>query len=76
MVLGNMRGSLYIIALFVFVIVSCTPDEIGTPFVEGQEVTITASMANSTSNAKQQPGKQRVSGKDAGVTQVLKNNTQ
>ena len=33
-------------------------------------------MANSTSNAKQMPGKQRVSGKDAGVTQVLKNNAQ
>ena len=63
-----MRRYLYIIALFVFVIVSCTPDEIGTPFVEGQEVTITASMANSTSNAKQMPGKQRVSGKDAGAT--------
>ena len=63
-----MRGSLYIIALFVFVIVSCTPNEIGTPFVEGQEVTITASMANSTSGAKQMPGKQRVSGKDAGAT--------
>ncbi len=41
---------------------------VGTPFVEGQEVTITASMANSTSNAKQMPGKQRVSGKDAGAT--------
>lgn len=51
-----------------FVIVSCTPDEIGTPFLEGQEVTITASMANRTSNAKQMPSKQRVSGKDAGAT--------
>ena len=68
MALGNMRRYLYIIALFVFVIVSCTPDEIGTPFLEGQEVTITASMANSTSDAKQMPGKQRVSGKDAGAT--------
>ena len=68
MALGNMRRYLYIIALFVFVIVSCTPDEIGTPFLEGQEVTITASMANRTSNAKQMPGKQRVSGKDAGAT--------
>ena len=65
---GNMRGSLYIIALFVFVIVSCTPDEIGTPFVEGQEVTITASIADNPSGAKQMPGKQRVSGKDAGAT--------
>ena len=68
MALGNMRRYLYIIALFVLVIVSCTPDEIGTPFVEGQEVTLTASMANSTSDAKQMPGKQRVSGKDAGAT--------
>ena len=68
MALGDMRRYLYIIALFVFVIVSCTPDEIGTPFLEGQEVTITASMANSTSDAKQMPGKQRVSGKDAGAT--------
>ena len=65
---GDMRKHLCIIALFMFVIVSCTPDEIGTPFLEGQEVTITASMANSTSNAKQMPGKQRVSGKDAGAT--------
>ena len=65
---GDMRKHLCIIALFMFVIVSCTPDEIGTPFVEGQEVTITASMANSTSDAKQMPGKQRVSGKDAGAT--------
>ena len=65
---GDMRKHLCIIALFMFVIVSCTPDEIGTPFVEGQEVTITASMANRTSDAKQMPGKQRVSGKDAGAT--------
>ena len=65
---GDMRKHLCIIALFMFVIVSCTPDEIGTPFLEGQEVTITASMANRTSNAKQMPGKQRVSGKDAGAT--------
>ena len=65
---GDMRKHLCIIALFVFVIVSCTPDEIGTPFLEGQEVTITASMANSTSDAKKMPGKQRVSGKDAGAT--------
>ena len=53
----------------VLLLVSCTHRvEVGTPFVEGQEVTITASMANSTSNAKQMPGKQRVSGKDAGAT--------
>ena len=51
-----------------FVIVSCTPDEIGTPFVEGQEVTLTASIVDSKSGAKQVPGKQRVSGKDAGAT--------
>ena len=71
MALGDMRKHLCIIALFMFVIVSCTPDEIGTPFLEGQEVTITASMANSTSDAKQMPGKQRVSGKDAGATIAL-----
>ena len=64
-----MRRYLYTIALFVLAVVSCTPDiGVSTPFVEGQEVTITASMANRTSNAKQMPGKQRVSGKDAGVT--------
>ena len=69
MALGDMRKHLYIIALFLLTIVSCTPDMgVGTPFVEGQEVTITASMANRTSNAKQMPGKQRVSGKDAGAT--------
>ena len=71
MALGDMRKHLCIIALFMFVIVSCTPDEIGTPFLEGQEVTITASMANSTSDAKQMPGKQRVSGNDAGATIAL-----
>ena len=69
MALGDMRKHLYIIALFLLTVVSCTPDMgVGTPFVEGQEVTITASMANRTSNAKQMPGKQRVSGKDAGAT--------
>ena len=53
----------------VLLLVSCTHRvEVGTPFVEGQEVTITASMANSTPDAKQMPGKQRVSGKDAGAT--------
>ena len=61
----NVISFLAIVLLFV----SCTNKvEVGTPFVEGQEVTITASMANSTSGAKQMPGKQRVSGKDAGAT--------
>lgn len=63
--LGDMRKYLYIIALFVFVIVSCTPNEIGIPFVEGQEVILTASIVDGNSGAKPVPGKQRVSGKDA-----------
>ena len=64
-----MNKCLYVIALFAFAIVSCTSEvKVGTPFFEGQEVTITASVANNTSGAKQLPGKQRVSGKDAGAT--------
>ncbi len=69
MALGNMRNHLCIIALYLLAVVSCTPDlGVGTPFVEGQEVTLTASIADNPSGAKQMPGKQRVSGKDAGVT--------
>ena len=69
MALGDMRKYLYIIALFVFAVVSCTPDMgVGTPFVEGQEMTLTASIVDGNSGAKQVPGKQRVSGKDAGAT--------
>ena len=74
--LGSMNKCLCIIALFAFVIVSCTSKvEVGTPFFEGQEVTITASVANNTSNANQLPGKQRVSGKDTGATIDLTWNT-
>ena len=39
-----MKKHLYIIALFVFAIVSCISNmEVGSPFTEGQEVTITYS---------------------------------
>ena len=69
MALGNMRNHLCIIALYLLAVVSCTPDlGVGTPFVEGQEVTLTAFVADNPSGAKQMPGKQRVSGKDAGAT--------
>lgn len=69
MALGNMRNHVCIIALYLLAVVSCTPDlGVGTPFVEGQEVTLTASIADNPSGAKQMPGKQRVSGKDAGAT--------
>ncbi len=69
MALGNMRNHLCIIALYLLAVVSCTPDlGVGTPFVEGQEVTLTASIADNPSGAKQMPGKQRVSGKDVGAT--------
>lgn len=49
---------------------ACTPNnEIGTPFKAGQEVTISAQMPNAGNNGAQQlPGKQRVSGIDAGTT--------
>lgn len=49
---------------------ACTPNnEIGTPFKAGQEVTISAQMPNAGNNGAQQlPGKQRVSGIDAGET--------
>ncbi len=61
-----MRRYLYTIALFVLAVVSCTPDiGVGTPFVEGQEVILTASIVDGNSGAKPVPGKQRVSGKDA-----------
>ena len=69
MALGNMRNHLCIIALYLLAVVSCTSDlGVGTPFVEGQEVTLTASIADNPSGAKQMPGKHRVSGKDAGAT--------
>lgn len=69
MVLGNMRNHLCIIALYLLAVVSCTPDlGMDTPFVEGQEVTLTASIVDGNSGVKQMPGKHRVSGKDAGVT--------
>lgn len=69
MALGNMRNHLCIIALYLLAVVSCTPDlGVGTPFVEGQEVTLTASIADNPSGAKQMPGKKHVSGKDAGAT--------
>ena len=52
----------------VLLFVSCTNKvEVGTPFGEGQEVTLTASIVDGNSGAKQVPGKQRVSGKDVGV---------
>ena len=61
----NVISFLAIVLLFV----SCTNKvEVGTPFVEGQEVTLTASIVDGNSSAKQVPGKQRVSGKDAGAT--------
>jgi hypothetical protein len=45
---------------------ACTPNnEVGTPFKAGQEVSITAHMPNAGANYL--PGKQRVSGKDAGT---------
>ena len=45
---------------------ACTPNnEVGTPFKAGQEVTLTAHMPNAGANHL--PGKQRVSGKDAGT---------
>ncbi len=52
---------------------ACTPNnEIGTPFKAGQEVTISAQMPNAGNNGAQQlPGKQRVSGKDAGATSIM-----
>ena len=63
-----MRNVIPFLAI-VLIFVSCTNKvEVGTPFVEGQEVTLTASIVDSNSNAKQMPGKQRVSGKDAGAT--------
>ena len=48
---------------------ACTPNnEIGTPFKAGQEVTLSAQMPNAGNNGAQQlPGKQRISGKDAGT---------
>ena len=49
---------------------ACTPNnEIGTPFKAGQEVTLSAQMPIAGNNGAQQlPGKQRVSGIDAGAT--------
>ena len=56
---------LVIAALFA----ACQPNnEVGTPFQAGQEVTLCANMPNAGSNGAQQlPGKQRVSGLDAGT---------
>lgn len=39
-------------------------EELGTPFKKGQKVTLSATIANPNSGAKQMPGKQRVSGLD------------
>ena len=65
--LGDMRNVIPFLAI-VLIFVSCTNKvEVGTPFVEGQEVTLMASIVDSNSSAKQVPGKQRVSGKDAGA---------
>ena len=48
---------------------ACQPNnELGTPFQAGQEVTLCAHMPNAgSSGAHQLPGKQRISGKDAGT---------
>lgn len=56
---------LIIAALFA----ACQPNnELGTPFQAGQEVTLCAHMPNAgSSGAHQLPGKQRISGKDAGT---------
>ena len=52
--------------LIAVLFVACTPNnELGTPFKAGQEVTLTAHMPNAGANHL--PGKQRVSGKDAGT---------
>ena len=49
--------------------ISMVAPEIGTSFKAGQEVTISAQMPNAGNNGAQQlPGKQRVSGIDAGAT--------
>lgn len=62
-----MRNVIPFLAI-VLLFVSCTNKvEVGTPFIEGQEVTLTASIVDGNSSAKQVPSKQRVSGKDAGA---------
>ena len=61
-----MKKLLYIIMLF-FAIASCSPqiEQVGTPFVAGQEVILSASMPNSQT-ANYLPEQQRISGKDKG----------
>ena len=61
---GNMNKLLYITAILL-AIVSCSPqiEQVGTPFVAGQEVALSASMP-SRQTANHLPGKQRISGKD------------
>ena len=62
-----MRNVIPFLAI-VLLFVSCTNKvEVGTPFVEGQEVTLMASIVDSNSSAKQVPDKQRVSGIDVGT---------
>ena len=58
--------SLLVGALLVY---SCTPkvEELGTPFQAGQQVSLTAHMPGGNTSASQLPGKQRVSGVDAGT---------
>ena len=61
---GNMNKLLYITAILL-AIVSCSPqiEQVGTPFVAGQEVALSASMPG-RQTANHMPGKQRISGKD------------
>ena len=65
---GNMNKLLYITAILL-AIVSCSPqiEQVGTPFVAGQEVALSASMPG-RQTANHLPGKQRISGKDTNPT--------
>lgn len=59
-----MKKYFYFLAIAVL-FAACQPNnDLGTPFQKGQKVTLSATIANPNSGAKQMPGKQRVSGLD------------
>lgn len=51
----------------IFFLVSCNEQEVGTPFRKGQEVTLSAGIANQ--RPQMLPRMQRISGKDTDPTQ-------
>ena len=64
---GDAMKKILFILFTVFLLAACSSDELGTPFVAGQEVTLSATMPSGQA-VNHLPSKQRISGKDTHPT--------